>query len=121
MFTLSFMLPASPGGSFFTLIHENPWLFIPAFVVLAFSMLLLMGKVFAAQVLLLTGIFAAWNLESNALFIGMMALQLALAIWLVVRLITDIEWSYSRRLEKTHFLPRSITKGGNAGIRHYRF
>ncbi|HSJ38615.1 MAG TPA: hypothetical protein VK945_10440 [Planococcus sp. (in: firmicutes)] len=121
MFTLSFISTTSLDGSFSSLMQENSWLFIPALLVLWLAMMLLLGKVFAAQVLLLLGFFAAWSFESNALFIALMVLQLALAVWMVIRLIIEIEWSYTRRLEKTHFIRRNITKAGNAGIRDYRF
>lgn len=115
MLGLSFIPILSPEIAFISLIQENSWLFIPAVV------LLRLRKVFTSQVLLLAGFFIARNLASDALLIALMILQIGLVIWLAVRLFIDIEWSYARRLEKTHFLPRDITKGGNAGIREYRF
>ncbi|WP_281863963.1 hypothetical protein [Planomicrobium okeanokoites] len=121
MFSLSFIPTLTQDVSFLSLMQENLWLFIPAIVVLWLSLLMRVRKVLAAQVLLLIGIFIAWNIASEALFIGMMVLQTALSIWMLIRVVIEIEWSYSRRLEKTHFIPRNITKGGNAGIRDYRF
>lgn len=107
--------------SFISLIQDNAWLFIPAFIVLLLSLVLRCVKIFSSQVLLLAGFYVAWNLASDAMFIALMVLQIGLAVWTAIRLIIEIEWSYSRRLEKTHFRPRDITKGGNAGIREYRF
>lgn len=118
---LSFISTMSLDLPFMSLGQEYMWLLIPALLVLSLSLMLRMGKVFAAQVLLLLGFFAAWSLSASALFIGLIVLQIGLTIWMAIRLVTEIEWSFTRRLEKTHFLPRSITKNGNAGIRDYRF
>lgn len=109
------------GFAFTALVPDFNWVFILAVMILGLALFMLLGKIFAAQILLILALSAREEIGNGLLFYGFIALQVLLAVWLVIRLYIEIEWSHTRRLEKNLKLPRVITRNGNAGIKDYRF
>lgn len=107
--------------SFTLLLAGGQWLFIIGILTFAFTVFLRLWKILLAQLLLFLAFWTIKETFANPFFWLIVAIQMALSAWLLIRLWIEIEWSFTRRLEKTLKLPRNITKNGNAGIRDYRF
>ncbi|RNF39028.1 hypothetical protein [Planococcus salinus] len=121
MINLSVVSIFSFDFSFTSLMAGHGWIYIMAILVLGLSLVMRTGKIFLAQLMLLFAFYSITEIFSNFLFLALVFLQVALAVWMLIRIEMEVEQSYNRHLEKTHQLPRNVTKGGNAGIRHYRF
>lgn len=106
---------------FIALFNEWQGVLIAGLLVGSLALFMRLRKILLVQGVLLVGFWAAEEASANPLFWALAIFQLLLAGYFAFRLYTEIEWSLSRRLEKTLKLPRNITKNGNAGIRDYRF
>ena len=107
--------------SFTLLLAGGQWLFLIGILTFAFTVILRLWKILLAQLILFLAFWTFKETFANPVFLLIVAMQMALAVWLLIRLRIEIEGSFARRLEKTLKLPRNITKNGNAGIRDYRF
>lgn len=106
---------------FTALFEEWQAVLITGLLVGSLALFMWLWKIMLVQGMLLVGFWASEESFSQPLFWVLVALQVLLAGYFAFRLYTEIEWSLSRRLEKTLKLPRNITKNGNAGIRDYWF
>ncbi|HSJ38995.1 MAG TPA: hypothetical protein VK945_12370, partial [Planococcus sp. (in: firmicutes)] len=105
----------------FTAIDEGfAWLYITGIIVLGLSLFAWFGQIFFAQTVIGLGFLAVVETVGNPLFILLIVLQIALAAWTLYRFASEIELTANRHMEKTHLLPRNVTKGGGDGIRDWR-
>lgn len=100
--------------------EELQGVMILALLIASLALFMWLLKILLVQGVLLFGFWAVEESFGRPLFLVLVALQVLLAAYFAFRIYTEIEWSLTRRLEKTLKLPRNITKNGNPGIRDYR-
>lgn len=107
--------------SFTLLLHEHNLILIFGIVVLFITVLLRAVKTFSIQLVLLLLFFSIEETFSSPLYIVLMILQAAFALWILWKVKEAVDITYYRQSEKTLKRTRDITKSGNAGIHPFLF
>ncbi|HSP22956.1 MAG TPA: hypothetical protein VLQ20_11610 [Planococcus sp. (in: firmicutes)] len=121
MIALQFISGSLIDFEFTNLIHEHNLVLILGIVVLFIAVLLRALRTAIVEVLLLSLLFASTEVFNNPLYIALLAIQLALVMWVLWKVKGEADITYIRRLEKTLKKSRNITRGGNAGDHHFLF
>lgn len=106
---------------FTNLIHAHNTVLILGIVVLFIAVLLRAFRTAIGELLLLALLFASTEVFNNPLYIALMAIQLAIVMWVLWKVKGEVDITYFRRREKTLKRSRNITRGGNAGTHHFLF
>nr|WP_304213305.1 hypothetical protein [Fredinandcohnia onubensis] len=96
----------------------EPYVFleITGIITLAFGVILKSKKVFFTQLVFLIGIFLLTDTTLNLLYYSSLyALQSVISALVLLRYKKAIDRNYKLILEKTHKIPRNLTKGGDLG------
>lgn len=108
--------PLSFDFVFTSLLQEHNLIFIIGILILFLSGILWAVKTFSIQLILLFLFFASEENFSNPLYILLVALQIALGLWVLWGLKKAADTTFYRQSEKTLKRPRDITKAGNSGV-----
>ncbi|MEH7224919.1 hypothetical protein V7112_14015 [Bacillus sp. JJ1566] len=84
-------------------------------ITLAFGIILKSKKVFFFQFVILLVIFLLKDSIQDLLYIPLYALQIIVTSVVLIRYKKAVDRNYALILEKTHKIPRNLTKGGSLG------
>lgn len=90
-------------------------LVVMAIITLSMGIILKSTKVIFIQIVILLTIFLLKDSIQNIFYIPLYALQIILSALVLIRYKKAVDRNYTLILEKTHKIPRNLTKGGNLG------
>jgi hypothetical protein len=96
-------------------VEEYKVILMIAILTVAVSVILRSYKILIIQLLFFIGLFIFEGSISQSIYMLLVGLQLLLGCFLLYRLKKALDRNYQLVLEKTHKIPRDITRAGKSG------
>lgn len=109
------IFPFETDFTYSLLIQEHSFFFIIGIITFSISVILRTKKLFLSQLIIFLSIYAIEESLSNILYWVLITVQISLGVIIIYGLKKAVHRNYLLILEKTHKIPRDITKGGNLG------